>query len=182
VDQKAKTLILEHPLRPGYTLLSPQKPAEKTAGAYRFEIPLAAGASQEFVVDEERVYDQQYQVTSVTPDFLAAYIQGRAIGDAGRRQLQRIADQKSQIAENDRALQDAQSQIRDTSSDEDRIRQNINSLNNVSSQQQLVQSYAKQLDAHEQQLAALRDSQAELTKKRATLQSDLNKLIEALTF
>ena len=29
VDQKAKTLIIEHPLRPGYTLLN-QKPAEKT--------------------------------------------------------------------------------------------------------------------------------------------------------
>jgi chaperonin cofactor prefoldin len=182
VDQKAKTLILEHPLRQGYTLLSPQKSSEKTASAYRFEIPLAAGASQEFVVNEERVYDQQYQLTNVTPDFLGFYIQNRAISDAGRRQLQRIADQKSQIAANDRALEDAQNQIRDISNDEERIRQNINSLNGVSSQQQLVQNYAKQLDAHEQQLAALRDSQAELTKKRATLQTDLNKLIEALTF
>jgi len=182
VDQKAKTLILEHPLRQGYTLLNPQKPAEKTAGAYRFEIPLAAGASQEFVVNEERVYDQSYQLTNVTPDFLGVYLQNRVLSDAARRQLQRIADQKSQIAENDRAIQDAQTQVRDISSDEDRIRQNINSLNNVSSQQQLVQSYAKQLDAHEQQLAGLRDSQAELTRKRATLQADLNKLIEALTF
>jgi hypothetical protein len=182
VDQKAKTLILEHPLRQGYTLLSPQKPSEKTASAYRFEIPLTAGASQEFVVNEERIYDQSFQVTNVTPDFLGAYIQNRAIGDAGRRQLQRIADQKSLIADNDRALQDTQTQIRELTSDEDRIRQNINSLNNVSSQQQLVQNYAKQLDAHEQQLASLRDSQAELTKKRATLQSDLNKLIDALTF
>ena len=54
VDQKAKTLILEHPLRQGYTLLN-QKPSEKTASAYRFEIALAAGASQEFVVNEERI-------------------------------------------------------------------------------------------------------------------------------
>jgi chaperonin cofactor prefoldin len=181
VDQKAKTLILEHPLRQGYTLLS-QKPSEKTAGAYRFEIPLTANASQEFVVNEERVYDQTYQITNVTPDFLGAYIQNRALSDAGRRQLQRIADQKSQIAENDRALQDVQGQVNDLTRDEDRIRQNINSLNNVSSQQQLVQSYAKQLDAHEQQLATLRDSQADLTKKRGALQTDLNKLIDALTF
>ncbi|MEI9972801.1 MAG: hypothetical protein WDO73_12515 [Ignavibacteriota bacterium] len=60
----------------GYTLLN-QKPAEKTAAAYRFEIPLAADKSQEFAVNEERVFDQSYQVTSVTPDFLAAYIQNR---------------------------------------------------------------------------------------------------------
>jgi len=181
VDQKGKTLILEHPLRPGYTLLN-QKPSEKTAGAYRFEIALASGASQEFAVNEERVFDQSYQVTNVTPDFLGVYIQNRTLSDAGRRQLQRIVDQKSQIADNDHALEDNRNQIRDLTSDEDRIRQNINSLNNVSSQQQLVQSYAKQLDAHEQQLAALRDSQAELNKKRTALQSELNKLIDGLTF
>src|ERR1039458_5156411 len=73
VDQKAKTLILEHPLRPQYTLLN-QKPAEKTALAYRFEIPLAAGASQEFAVAEERVYDQGYSVTNLTPDVLLEYV------------------------------------------------------------------------------------------------------------
>jgi chaperonin cofactor prefoldin len=181
VDQKAKTLILEHPLRPGYSLLN-QKPSEKTASAYRFEIALAAGASQEFVVNEERVFDNVYQLTNVTPDFLGEYIQNRTLSDAGRRQLQRIADEKSQIADNDHAIDDNRNQIHDLSSDEDRIRQNINSLNNVSSQQQLVQSYAKQLDQHEQQLAALRDRQAELNKKRAALQSELNKLIDALTF
>jgi DNA repair exonuclease SbcCD ATPase subunit len=181
VDQKAKTLILEHPLRQGYTLLN-QKPAEKTSTAYRFEIALAPGASQEFAVNEERVYDQSYQVLSATPDFLGVYLQNRTLSDAGRRQLQRIADQKSQIAENDRALQDNSNRVRELSSDEDRIRQNINSLNNVSSQQQLVQNYAKQLDAHEQQLAALRDSQAELNKKRTALQAELNRLIDGLTF
>ena len=80
------------------------------------------------------------------------------------------------------AVLEDRNQIRDLTSDEDRIRQNINSLNNVSSQQQLVQSYAKQLDAHEQQLAALRDSQAELNKKRVTLQTELNRLVDGLTF
>ena len=45
-----------------------------------------------------------------------------------------------------------------------------------------MQNYAKQLDAHEQQLATLRDSQADLNKKKATLQADLDKLIDALTF
>src|ERR1019366_1773204 len=171
VDQKAKTLILEHPLRGGYTLLS-AKAAEKTASAYRFEIQLTAGATQEFPVTEERVFDQSYQVSNMGPDFLLTYVQNRnlTLSDAARRQLQRIADEKSQIAENDRALQDAQNQVNDLTRDEDRIRQNINSLNNVSSQQQLVQNYAKQLDAHEQQLAQLRDHQSDLQKKRTALQ------------
>ncbi|MGA2724687.1 MAG: DUF4139 domain-containing protein [Bryobacteraceae bacterium] len=181
VDKKAKTLIIEHPLRQGYTLLN-QKPAEKTAGAYRFEIQLAPGAEQEFPVSEERVYDQTYQVTSLTPDIILSYVSNRTLSDAGRRQLQAVADQKRQLAGNDRALQEAEGQMRDLTADEERIRQNIGSLNNVSGQQQQVQNYARQLDAHEQQLAALRDRQAELQKRKSALEAELNNLIEALAF
>jgi len=181
VEQKAKTVIIEHPLRPQYTLLN-QKPAEKTASAYRFEIQLAAGATQEFPVSEERVYDQTYAVTNLTPDVLLEYVSNRSLSDAGRRQLQRIADQKSQIAENNRSLADIAGQIGSLTSDEDRIRRNIESLNNVSGQQQQVQNYARQLDAHEQQLAALRDRQADAEKKKAALEAELGKLVEALTF
>jgi hypothetical protein len=181
VDQKAKTLILEHPLRQGYTLLNRQ-PAEKTPSAYRFDVPLAAGASQEFVVNEERVYEQSYAVVSMTPDSMLQYIQNRVLSDAARRQLQRIADQKSKIAANDRELQIVSSQVREVTSDEDRIRQNIQSLNAVSGQQQQVQTYARQLDQHEQQLAGLRDRQAELQKQKAALQAELDRLIEELQF
>ena len=181
VDQKAKTLIIEHPLRPGYTLLN-QKPAEKTPNAYRFEIQLAAGATQEFVVSEERVYDQTYSVSSLTPDVLLTYVGNRSLSDAGRKQLQQIADQKRQIAENDRALQDAGKQVQDLTADENRIRNNIQSLNNVSGQQQQVQNYARQLDTREQALAGLRDRQAELQKKKAALETALDKLMETLSF
>ncbi len=181
VDQKAKTLILEHPLRPGYVLLS-QKPKEKTATNYRFELPLAPGATQEFAVNEERVYEQSIAVTNLTPDILVSYLQNHSLSDAGRRQLQRVADQKRLVAENDRALQDVDAQMRGLNADEDRVRRNIQSLNNVSGQQQQVQTYARQLDSQEQQLAALRDRQAELQKKKSTLQSELDKQVEALTF
>jgi hypothetical protein len=181
VDQKAKTLILEHPLRPGYTLLS-QKPKEKTATNYRFELALAAGATQEFAVNEERVYDESTAVSNYNSDTLVQYLQNRAIGAAARQQLQRVADYKRQIAENDRALLDVNNQMVGLNADEDRVRRNIQSLNNVAGQQQQVQTYARQLDAQEQQLAALRDKQAELQKKRSSLQGELDKLVEALTF
>ena len=143
---------------------------------------LAAGATQEFVVNEERVYEQSISVINLSPDILVSYLQNRSLSDAGRRQLQRIADQKRQIAENDRALQDANTQMTGLNADEDRVRRNIQSLNNVAGQQQQVQTYARQLDAQEQQLAALRDKQAELQKKRSVLQTELDKLVEALTF
>jgi chaperonin cofactor prefoldin len=181
VDPKAKTLILEHPLRAGYTLLN-QKPSEKTSSAYRFEIALASGATREFAVSEERVYEQSYQVSSLTPDAILDYVRNRELNDAARRQLQPIADQKRQVADTERALSDAAQQIASLTSDEERIRQNIGTLGNVAGQQQQVQKYASQLDDHERQLAALRDQQADLQKKKAALEADLARMIEALKF
>lgn len=181
VDQKAKTLILEHPLRNGYTLLN-RKPAEKTATAYRFELRLAPGASEEFPVSEERVFEQTYAVTNLTPDVLVEYARNKSLGDAGRKQLEAIAAQKGQIADNDRALRDVEKQISTLVSDQGRVRENILSLNNVNGQQQQVQNYARQLESSEAQLAALRDRQAEMQKRKTALESSLNRLIEGLSF
>ena len=72
--------------------------------------------------------------------------------------------------------------MRDLTADQDRIRRNIQSLNAVSGQQQQVQTYARQLDTAEQQLAALRDRQAALAKQKGSLQAELDRLIEALSF
>jgi len=56
-SKKAKTLIIEHPLRAGYTLLN-QKPMEKTADNLPFlKCPLAAGATRHSPVSEEHVFD-----------------------------------------------------------------------------------------------------------------------------
>ena len=62
------------------------------------------------------------------------------------------------------------------------MRSNIQSLNNVSGQQELVQQYARQLATTESKLAALRDKQAQLRRTHTTLESDLNTLMERTDF
>ena len=168
-------------MRLGYTLLN-QKPAEKTANAYRFEVQLRPGVTREYPVTEERLYDETYSITNLTPDALLLYVRNRDLNGAARNQLQRVADQKAQIAETQRAADDADKQIRDLTADEDRIRRNIESLNSVSGQQPQVQNYAGQLDSHEQQLAGLRDRRADLQKKKSALEADLSKMIDGLSF
>ena len=181
VDQKAKTLIIEHPVRPGYQLLE-RKPTETTASAYRFEVKLAPGATEKFPVTEERVYDNTFGITNLTPDVLMTYIRNKALSDAARKQLEQIASLKSQIAATDAEIRRTESDITTLIRDQERLRQNINSLNQVSGQQQQVQSYAKQLADQESKLAGMRDHVAELQRKRAALESELNAAIEKMDF
>ncbi len=181
VDAKAKTLIVEHAIRPGFRLID-TKPAETTASAYRFEVKLAPQGTEKLPVSEEQLVDQRIELANTSSGFLLTYVQNKDLDEASRKQLERIAEQKRQIAENDGAIQRTGEQISELVRDQDRIRQNIISLNQVSGQQEQVQNYARQLAGQETQLASLRDNQAELKQKKTAIEAGLNRLIEAIEF
>ncbi len=182
VDAKAKTLIIEHPQRPNYKLLEPQKASETTADANRFEVKLPASASETFVIREENVYDQTTSVTNMTPDTISVWLENKVLSANGRRQLEQIQQKKRDIAANDAALKLAESSIADLTQDQTRVRANIQSLNNVRNQQELVQQYASQLAANETKMVALRDQQSDLKHKKTALESELSALMEKLDF
>jgi chromosome segregation ATPase len=181
VDQKPKTLIIEQTQRPGYKLLG-QKSTETTTTANRFEVKLGADATEKFPVAEERVYDTTTAVSSLTPDVLLTYVQNKLLSDAGRRQLQQIASAKRQIADFDNQIGQLESNVNTIVSDQNRVRQNIQSLNQVSGQQDQVQKYARQLATQESDLARLRDQLSDLKKQKAAQEASLSALIEALDF
>jgi hypothetical protein len=181
VDQKPKTLIIEQAQRPEYKLLG-QKPSETTTNAYRFEVKLSADGTEKFPVAEERVYDSTTAVSNLTPDDLLVYVQNKALSDTGRRQLQQIASAKRQIADFDSQIRQLDANVTTIVSDQNRVRENIRSLNQVSGQQDQVQKYARQLATQESELAGLRDQLSDLKKQKAAQESSLNALIEVLDF
>jgi hypothetical protein len=181
VDAKAKTLVIEHAQRPGYTLLE-RKASETTPNAYRFEVKLAASETATFPVREERVFEQSYAVTNLTPDVIASYVQNKALSEVGRKQLDLLAQKKSEIAANDSAIHQADESFNSLNQDQSRLRSNIESLNRVNGQQDQVQAYARQLAATETKMAALRDTQSELRKKKSALDGELNSLINRMDF
>jgi hypothetical protein len=181
VDQTAKTLVIEHAQRPEYKVLN-QKPVETTSNAWRFEVKLGANSTEHFPVTEERIYDTTIAVSSLTPDVIVTYVQNKALPEAARRQLQQILDQKRQIAAAEGQIQRQQAEVDEVVRDQDRIRQNLNSLNRVSGQQEQVQKYANQLAAQESQLATMRDRVSDSRKQKTTLEAGLNGMIEKLSF
>ena len=66
--------------------------------------------------------------------------------------------------------------------DQERLRQNIASLNKVTGQQEQVGRYARTLADQETKLVALRDRQAELSQRKTTLETEINALIDKMEF
>jgi hypothetical protein len=182
VDNRAKTLIIEHPLRANYHLIDTAKPSETARDVYRFEVKIPANGSLDFPVTEENVFDQQTSVSSMTPDSLLVYIRNKTLSDSAHRQLQQVSDLKTQIANLDTEKRKLDNDVQSVTRDEERNRQNIASLSSVSGQQQIVQDYARKLSDQETQIAKARERQAALDSQRIQFQNQLNSLIDKLEF
>jgi predicted nucleic acid-binding Zn-ribbon protein len=182
VDAKAKTLIIEDPIEQGFTVISSQKPTETTASVRRFEVSLGAKADVKFPVVEERIDSEEQTVSSLTPDMLLAYSRNKHLSDAGKRGLGQILDVKRKITANSSQMDLTSGQIRTATSDEERMRRNLESLNHVSGQQEVVQKYAAQLAQLETKIATLNDQVNDIGNRSAALQAELNDLIEKVSF
>jgi chaperonin cofactor prefoldin len=182
VDAKAKTLIIEHPARQGYKFMGNLKPVETTATRHRFQVALAPNANEKFAVQEERLLEQVYSVSSLTPDFLVAMVQTRALGGDARKQLESVLAKKREIAQVAGDMQRADAERAEVEKDQERVRQNLGALNRVAGQQDQVNRYAKQLSDMEGQLASLRDRASDLRKRKATLDGELAAMIERMEF
>jgi predicted RNase H-like nuclease (RuvC/YqgF family) len=118
----------------------------------------------------------------MTPDAILAITQNRTVSASGKQQLERIAAQKRAVAEADRTIRGAEQRIQSLATDQERLRQNISSLNSISGQQEVVQRYARDLATREQQIVTLRDQAAEQRTKKSALESELNAMLEKLDF
>jgi hypothetical protein len=181
VDAKAKTLVIEHPIRQEFKVIN-RKPVESTVAAHRFEVKLAPAATEKFPVVEEHVFEEQLRISNLTPDQIQLYLANKALSPDGRKHLESVKAQKAQIAETDRQIRAVETDITELVRDQERIRQNLASLNRVSGQQEQVQKYAKELADQESKLASLRDRLSQLRRQRDQQQAALNSFIEKIEF
>ncbi len=181
VDPRAKTLIIQHPLRAGYKLIG-VTPVEKTATDYRFAVELKPNAEQTFTVKEEFVVEQTYLLSSDTADQIEIFLRNPTLSPAGKQALGKIQALKAQIAAVVQSIQANQSQTAGLVKDQERLRENIRSLNSVTGQEQQVQRYARDLAERETRIVALRDQLQAEQQKRAALESELNAFLANVTF
>lgn len=178
LDKSGKTLIIEQPARPEYTLVG-RKAEETTANAYRFELKLAAGVTEKFAVVEERVMSRTTALANMSTGAIVALVDGRGPNEALRRQLEPVIKAKQGIAALEERLASTDREVASIGGDQERIRRNIASLNNIAGQQEAVQSYVRQLSAQETRLVSLRDDRAKTDKELAAARTQLDRLLSA---
>jgi len=181
-DEKPRAVVLEHPVRSGWTLVETPPAAESSASYHRFRVEAKPKTTTEFAVREENPQQTTYALTNITPEQIALWVRERTIDKQIEQALAGIIAKKNQIADLDRQMQQADQEIERMFRDQQRIRENLARLGNSPEEAQLRQRYVRQLGTQETQLATLRDKRAALEQQRNAAQKELDALIQNLSF
>jgi hypothetical protein len=158
------------------------KPLELTAQAARYEVKLPPNGEGSLEVKLEYLMTQGVGLAEATPDALTIVLQNKALSDNGRAQLQQLLETKQQLAHTDADRSETSTGVRELDSDQNRWRQNINSLRGIPGQEEQVRKYSVQIAESDVQLGKLRDQQKQLDQRKATLDKNLRDQIAKLDF
>jgi len=181
-DTHSRTVVIEHPRRPGYTLAAGLEPAETTAGMYRFRVEVPAKKTETLTVKEVKPLETRYAISNVTDDQIAVFVRQKTINPVIEQALRQIVAQKNVVAGLDTQIQARAAETKRIFDDQQRLRENMKALKGSAEEKALLQRYTKELDDQENRLDAIRKETADLEQKRQTAQAELNRMIGDLQF
>lgn len=130
-----RTVILEQPVRVGYTLDSAgsrdeqaPRPEETTSSVYRFRVAVAPAETARLHVGERHEGATVYQLTNFNDSQLTYILNQTGNSDAIKQALEPILDARRKLADMQTALDAANTRMNDLRSDEERQRANITAL------------------------------------------------------
>lgn len=181
-DSTPRTIIVEHPVRPGWTLGSDPQPAETTASAARFRTAVAARGETSLRLTERSARQTRYTIQQMDDRLMATFAQRGVSLEALRSAMQPILEARTRLAEAERQLTELTGQVTTIANDQRRIRENVQALGDSRQQRSLIERYTRELNAQEDRLQQLQAEIAQVTAERDRRRTTLSESIGTLTF
>jgi hypothetical protein len=178
----AATLLIEHPIRAGWTIAGDPKPVESTPGAARFRMTVDPGREATLAVSEQRPGTVRVRIADANEKLIADLAASGVSADVLQSALGPVLRQRAELAAIDRRLADIEAERARISADQQRLRENMKALRGSAEERQLLQRYTRQLDEQEDRLAALQQDSVKAAAERSTASTELSRLIAAVSF
>jgi Carboxypeptidase regulatory-like domain len=181
-DTTPRAVLLEHPLRPGWSLADDgPKPAETASDVYRFRLNVAPKSTATLAVRESNPLEASFALTNLTDDQIKIFVQQKSITPEIEAAFRKILEQKDRVDDLTTQISDRDDEKQAIYDDQQRLRENLKALTGGAEERALMQRYTQQLADQETRLDALKKESADLQAKQDEAQADLNKMIEGLS-
>jgi hypothetical protein len=179
-DSSPRTVLVEHPVRTGYTLRSETKPEETTADWMRFRLRVEPKQTAALVVEESRPVAATYQLTNIDERQMELFVRQQSINKAVEDALRRILAQKDVVGDLDDRKDARDEEMKKIFDDQQRLRENMKALKGSSEEKLLVQRYTQQLNDQETHLEKLGKEMEQIQKEMDAAQGVLDQMIHEL--
>jgi hypothetical protein len=157
-SQTDRLLIVEHPYRPEFHLVSPQKPSEQARDVYRFEVKVPAGKTADLSVAEERDVISTVQLSNSDDQTMRVFLSESVTSAKVKAALQKAIELRTTWAKTQQDLGQVQKQLKDITDDQARLRANMKEL------PQSSPIFKKYLEKFEKQEGEIEEMQATIKK------------------
>ncbi len=175
-----RTVIVEHPIRPGYTLDATPKPDEVTPTLDRFRVVAAPGTTEHLTVSERHTNYQYIRLVDRTEDQLILLLRNAKATPDVLAQLQPVFDAHHKVQALDAEIAARNNEISTIANDQNRIRQNLQALKGTPEEKALATRYTGELNSQEDRLGTLRKEIADLQAQQNAANQDFQAKLEAV--
>ncbi len=155
-DSQPRTVLVEHPVRPGYAMRNAPTAAETTPQWVRFRVPVAAKQTAELSIEEARPISTTFQLGGMTRETLALLVRQQSISPAVQEMLNKIVAQRDKLAQAEAAKQSLENERETIFEDQGRLRENMKSLKGTAEEKELLRRYTTRLNEQETRLEELK--------------------------
>jgi Carboxypeptidase regulatory-like domain len=182
-DTSPRTLIIEHPLRPGWSLASNAPKADETSAAYyRFRLAIEPKSTATLAISEAQPVEQSVEINNINSDQITFYLQQRSITPEIEQALRKILAQKDRVAGFEEEAAKRKTELETIYDDQQRLRENLKSLKGSAEERTLTQRYLQRLNDQETRLETIQKEIADFETQQAQAQAELDAMIEKLAF
>jgi hypothetical protein len=165
-----RALLVEHPVREDWRLVTPEKPAERSRDVYRFQVTVPAGKSQTLNVIEEQRRIDQIQLNNSEVIVVRYFLRHSVTSPTLKASLERMIGLKSKLMDTQRDLVQVQAQLKEITDDQTRLRANFEKMPPTSA------AYKRYLEKFDQQETEIERLQSEIKSKQTAVKGQTREL------
>jgi hypothetical protein len=120
-----RIVLIEHPVRAGFHLVSKDKPAETARDVYRFELKVPAGQTAKETVTEEHDIGSAVQLTNSPDEQIRVFLQSPVVSEKVKAGLKKAQELRWEWGKTQREIGEQQRQLQTITEDQTRLRANL---------------------------------------------------------
>jgi len=176
-SEQPKTVLVQVPIDPNFSLVEPKQADEKSPTEYRFEVLVPANGNVSLKVGGERPISEVVAILSADIDTIVAYARFGKISPQLKTALEGVVTRRNKLRDLQGRRASLENQIREISVEQERIRQN---MNNLARESDLYKRYVAKFETQETQIEKLREEIARLSELENDANKELSTYVQSL--